>query len=336
MGGTMNANEEGADVISVGLQHVVEASSHWLELFDKVFGQEGVPFQQRPLKAAMWLVNDGILEISGGSKEKYWSQPWFTEIVISITMWYKDRYGAAAFASEMEYLGGVILLRGTPVRLDIRRIVNKVQIEGETAWMIYPDAIHESESTLTFFASKPKLDSLSTADQAILVAKVATIVSRTRRINLALQSADNLTPEGQRLRDGVWVHVEQAVNNIAGLNSAVASIGAWELHLAVEKAFKVFLLQHGSPDLKALGHDMAKLNTAAQARGLNVDPSALNKLPHWKKASSSRYSQDEMELAEVVAIYDVALQLMAEITGELSRAVVLNNAGFLLKKPDWV
>ena len=332
----MNANEEGDDVISVGLQHVVEASSHWLDLFDKAFGQEGVPFQQRPLKAAMWLVKDGILEISGGSKEKYWLQPWFTEIVISITMWYKDRYGAAAFASEKDYLGGVILLRGTPVRLDIRQIVNKVQIEGETTWMIYPDAIHESESTLTFFASKPKLDSLSIADRAKLVADVATIVARTRRINLALQSADNLTLEGERLSHGVWVHVEQAVNNIAGLNSALAPIAAWELHLAVEKAFKVFLLQHGSPDLKALGHDMAKLNTAAQARGLHVNPSTLNKLPHWKKASSSRYAQDEMGLVEVVGIYDVALQLMAEITEKLSRAVLLNNAGFLLKKPDWV
>src|SRR5471032_977866 len=94
IGGAMNANEEGDDVISVGLQHVIKASSHWLELFDKAFGQEGVPFQQRPLKAAMRLVNDGILEISGGSKEKYWSQPWFTEIVKSITTWYKDRYGA--------------------------------------------------------------------------------------------------------------------------------------------------------------------------------------------------------------------------------------------------
>lgn len=332
----MNANEESDDVISVGLQHVVEASLHWLELFDKAFGREGVPFQQRPLKSAMLLVNDGILEISGGSKEKYWSQPWFTEIVIGITAWYKDRYGAMAFASEKDYLGGVILLRGTPVRLDIRRIVNKVEIEGETAWMIFPDAIHESESTLTFFASKPKLESLSTADQARLVADVATIVSRTRRINLALHSADNLTPEGQRLRDGVWVHVEQAVNNIAGLNSALASIGAWELHLAVEKAFKVFLLQHGSPDLKSLGHDMAKLNNAAQVHGLNVDLSALNKLPHWKKASSSRYSQEDMGLADVVAIYDVALQLMAEITEKLSRAAVLNNAEFLIKKPDWV
>lgn len=331
----MNANEESNDAIAVGLQHVVEASLHWLELFDKAFGQAGVPFQQRPLKAAMLLVNDGILEISGGSKEKYWSQPWFAEIVIGITRWYKDRYGAAALASEKDYLGGVILLRGTPVRLDIPRIVNKVQIEGETAWMIYPDAIHESESTLTFFASKPKLESLSTADHTKLVATVATIVSRTRRINLALQAADNLTPEGQRLRDGVWVHVEQAVNNIAGLNSALASIGAWELHLAVEKAFKVFLLQHGNPDLKALGHDMAKLNTAAQVHGLNVDISALKKLPHWKKASSNRYSQDEMQLADVVAIYDVALQLMAEITEKLSRAAVLNNAGFLIKKPDW-
>lgn len=69
---------------------------------------------------------------------------------------------------------------GTPVRLDIRRIINKAQIGGKTAWMIYPDAIHESEGTLTFFASKPKLDSLSTADRAKLMANVATIVSRTR------------------------------------------------------------------------------------------------------------------------------------------------------------
>lgn len=332
----MNAEESDEDMIRVSLEHVVEASSHWLELFDKAFAQEGLPFRQRPLKAAMWLVKYGILEISGGSKEQYWSQPWFTIIVINITMWFKERYGEQAFESEQDYLGGVILLRGTPVRLDIRRIVNKVEVEGETAWMIYPDAIHESESMLTFFSSKPKLDSLSATDLTKLEANVATIVSRTRRINLALQCANNLTSEGKRLRDGVWVHVEQAVNNIAGLNSAIAAIGAWELHLAVEKTFKVFLLQHGSPDLKSLGHDMEKLNIAAQADGLRVEPAALNKLPHWRKASSSRYSQAEMRLCDLVAIYDVALQLMAEITDKVTRAAVLNNAGFLLRKPDWV
>ena len=332
----MSADGEEEGLIRVELKDVVKETTHWLELFDDEFALVNMPFYRRPLHAAMRLVQVGIKDVSGQSKDDYLLKPWFTEIVKQVIGWYEERYGAEALKPEQSRFSGLVLLRRTPIRLTMRETVKKVEVENETSWMIYADAIHESETVLSFFSSKPNLDALPGPDRTKLEADVARVVSQSRRINLALNSADDLAPDGQRLRDGVWLHVENGVANIASLKPSLASVGAWELHLAVEKAFKVFLHQHGNTDMKALGHDLSKMSGAAKEFGLVVNPKALAKMPHWKAASDSRYAQKAVDIDDVVAIYDIALQLMFEITAKMKRIVVLNNGGILLRKPDWV
>ncbi len=334
----MTAETDEDDLIQVGASDVVKEATHWLELFDDAFANDDIPFQQRPLKAAMWLVKDGIAQVVGGSKDNFWEQPWFSEIVVGIRAWYQDRYGPDAFEPENDTLRGLVILRGTPVRLTIRTTLSKVEVENETAWLIFADSVHESEDVLSFFVSRPNLNAIAPDDRARLEASVTSIVTQSRRINLALQSASGLSPDAKRLQEGVWGHIDKAVADILTLKPAIAAIGAWELHLAVEKAFKVFLYQNGhdASSLKSLGHDMVKLDGAAKTAGLTVSADALAKLPHWKVASSNRYAQTNIAVTEVVAIYEVALQLMEEITGKLKRRYVVNNAALLLKKPAWV
>lgn len=320
--------------MKIELEDLVKAGGHWLELFDSSFAQDNIPLHARPLQSAMWLVRDGIEKLPyGDSKKDFFDKEWFAALVVAVREWYQDRYGATTFEPVRDTLGGVVLLHGTPVKIEARVTVAKVEVEGETSWIIFPDAIHESESLKSFFPTRPNLNALPTNDRAELEKRVASIVRSARSINLALQAAADLSDEPEQMAAGVWGHIEKAVADILTLNPAVAAVGCWELHLAVEKAFKVFLSQNGS-GMK--GHNLNNLFTASAKFGLEVTQPVLAKLPNEHRAVKLRYGETGVEISEAVENYDAALQLVYEITGKLRRTYSVNNAAFLLKKPRWV
>jgi hypothetical protein len=282
----------------------------------------------------MWLVREGIEKLSFDDTTKdLFDKEWFAALVIAVREWYQDRYGAAAFEPVQDTLGGVVLMRGTPIKIEARVTVAKVEIEGETSWMIFPDEIHESESLKSFFPTRPNLDTLTKDDRSKLDMRVATIVKSARSTNLALRAIADLSVEAEQMAASVWGHIEKAVSDILTLKPAVAAVGCWELHLAVEKAFKVFLRQNGSD---MTGHNLSKLSTESKKFGLNVTQAVLEKLPNEHRAVNLRYGEANIEMLEAMENYDAALQLVYEITGKLRRTHNFNNAAFLLKRPRWV
>ncbi len=320
--------------MTIKLEDLVKAGGHWLELFDSSFAQDNIPLHARPLKSAMWLVRDGIEEIPfGDSGIDFFDKEWFSALVIAIREWYRDRYGAAAFDPVRDILSGLVLLHGTPVKIEARVTVAEIEVEGETSWLTFPDAIHESESLQSFFPTRPNLNALPTEDRAELEVRVATIVRSARSINLALQTAAYRLDEVAQMAAGVWGHIEKAVVDILTLKPAVAAVGCWELHLAVEKAFKVFLMQNGS---RITGHDLDALSKASTKYCLVVTETVLAILPDGHRAINMRYGEVDIEIAEALENYNAALQLVYEITDKLQRNYRFNNASLLLKKPRWV
>lgn len=321
--------------LKIDWQAFAEGAGHWLELFDSSFALDAIPLQARPLKAAMWFVRKAMPELpDGGQKdENYFHKEWFSALVVAIRQWYDDRYGAEALVSNTTLLSGLILLHGTPIRLDIRETVSKVEIEGEQAWCFWPDSIHETETVLSFLPTKPNLNALAPAERARFEEKVAAVVKRTRSMNLALQSASDLPQKGKQMVPSVSRHLEKGVADILSLNYSNAAVAIWELHLAVEKAFKIYLHQHRNTFPT---HDLSLLSKRAQSYGLTVTKAVLEKLPFWKTASNYRYADNNVQIEYAVEIYDAALQLVDEIAAKLRRKLVINNAGFLLQKPKWV
>ncbi|MFZ6687625.1 hypothetical protein ACO0K0_07750 [Undibacterium sp. SXout11W] len=320
--------------MKVDWKELAKAGEHWLLLFDSVFSEDNVSLHSRPLKSAMWLVREGISELPPGeSKDNYFDREWFAALVVAIQEWYEDRYGSQAFSRDKTLLYGLVHLHGTPVRLEIPQTISEVQIENETSWLIFPDAIHETESILSFFLSKPNLRSLSPEELTKLEEQVTQVVKITRRVNLNLNFASNLPDKAKQMVAGVWGHVEKGVADILTLKSEIAAVGCWELHLAVEKAFKVLIHQNGN-EIK--GHDLVELSNKAKLIGLNVTQETLQKLPHWKTSIEYRYGEKEIAIDEAVEVYIAALHLLYEITTKLRRDLVINNAKFLLKKPNWV
>jgi hypothetical protein len=312
-----------------------EGAGHWLKLFDESFAMDAIPLHARPLKSAMWLVKVGISELPyGDSKEdEYFHKEWFAAIVVAIRKWYEDRYGAEAFTPAKSMLPGLVMLYSTPVKLEVLETISRVEVEGETSWLIWPDSIHETETVLSFLPTKPNLSALGSDERAKFEENVATIVKRTRSMNLALHSASDLPDEGKQMVPSIPRHIEKGVSDILSLKPSNAAVAIWELHLAVEKSFKIFLHQQNT-NIKT--HDLEVLSKRAKEFGLTVTDTVLKKLPSWKKSTDYRYAEEEVYIDYAVEIYDAALQLVDEITSKLRRDLIFNNAGFLIQKPKWV
>lgn len=320
--------------MKVDWKELAQGAEHWLLLFDRAFARDDIPLDARPLKSAMWLVREGISEFPPGeTKNDFFDKEWFAALVVAVSEWYEDRYGSQAFVPDRAPYSGLAILHGTPVKLGIPKTISKVEIEGETSWLIFPDSIHESESTLSFFQSKPNLQSLTPEERTTLERQIERTVKHTRSSILALESASDLPDKAKQMAAGLWGHVDKGVADILTLRTAIAAVGCWELHLAVEKAFKVFAHQNGH---KLTGHDLNELSEMVVPFGLTVSPEVLEKLPHWKTSINYRYGEKEIAISDAFAIYEAALYLLNEITAKLGRIMLINNARLLLKKPKWV
>jgi len=270
----------------------------------------------------------------GDSKEEHhFHKEWFSALVVAIRKWYKNRYGIESMNPDKSLLSGLVMLYGTPIRLTIRETISKVEVEGEKAWCIWPDSIHETETVSSFLPFKPNLNVMAADERTSFEERVASTVRRTRSASLALQAAADLPDEARQMVPGIIRHIEKGVADILTLKPSNAAVAIWELHLAVEKAFKVFLHQNGTMLEK---HDLTKLSSLAKNYGLTVTEVVLKKLPHWKQSSDYRYAEQEVYIDYAVEIYDAALQLVDEIASKLRRIVVMDNVGFLLQKPKWV
>ncbi len=187
-----HVREKMYQLMKVDWEDLAAGAGHWLELFDSAFAMDDVPLEARPLKSAMWLVKDGIAELPPGeSKTDYFDKEWFAALVAAIKQWYEDRYGSQALLPNLAPLSGVVTLHGTPVRLAIRETISEVEVEGETSWLIFPDAIHNSETTLSFFPLKPNLNSLPKEERAKLEDRVSQVVKNSRSTKLMLEFASD-------------------------------------------------------------------------------------------------------------------------------------------------
>jgi hypothetical protein len=314
-------------------EELAAAAEHWFKLFDDNFAKNAVPLHERPVKSAILFLEHGIQEVTGVSMENPYDQEWFAAIVIAIRKWYMDRYGPAAFEPERNTLAGIVTLHGTPVRLEVPATVSQVEVEGESFWMIFADSVHESEEITSFFTSRPNLNVLEPSEMTDLERRVAEVVACNRTIHLGFMFASGLPDEARELLAGIWGHIDKAVSDILKLKSADAAVGSWELHLALEKLFKVYLQQNGQ---KPHGHDLHKLYDDAKPFGLEVPKALLDALPHWRKSNAYRYNEAAIEVADAVALYTTVLQVSRIVASSLKYEIGAKNAAFLLKKPKWV
>lgn len=311
----------------------INAFQHWLELFDERMSFDNTPIHERPLKSARWLVQEGIATITNGSKENFLDEEWFCVVVAAINEWYADRYGSTSCHVRKDKLSGIVLFRRMPTKIEMPVTTARVEVEGETAWITFPDKLQDDEDVLALFQSAPNLNSLQPDERELLLGNIRDVVHWSRSVNLNLQSASGPCVEATAMAASVWPHFEKAISDILTLKSASATVGCWELHLCVEKAFKIFIYQNNT---KKTGHCLDSLFEEAKKFGLVLTPTLLSSMPHWKTAIQYRYGEKTISINQTIDIYRVALQVVFEITQKLKKEITINNASILLKKPRWV
>lgn len=308
-------------------------AEHWLVLFDKELALENVPISSRPLATAIRMVTREAIKIQGGSTKDFAQQEWFSVLVRTIRRWFESQYGTKALKSQKESLTGIVVFRGTPFKLNIPATISRVHIEGEQTWLIFPNGVHATERVDSFFENKPPLDSLSSQDRDQLEKQVRDVVLWTRSSNLALKDLPGLPESRRQMPPGTWSHIDKAVSDILTLCDETATAGCWDLHIAVEKAFKILLAQNGK--MKS-GHDLNALSKVAEEAGMLAVPAGLSQFPDWKTAAQYRYAEIAISVQEALKLYFAALEVIFQVTSKLKRGWSGTDVQLLLQRPGWV
>lgn len=310
---------------------------------DEGFSATSLPIASRPFYAAVAFVETCVIQVDTddrgprptGVPTAFAVEPWFADVFERVDSWYRTRYGAAYDRSRGRTVSGVVVTSGIPYELSVPPTVTRPVEPGRTAWLIFADSVLPDETPTRWLRCHPPLDQLSTRKRQSVVAmteEIATALRRSRNILVGVAWPDR---NARGLGDGIVTNLETGARRI--LNHTVSGEIQrchWDLHMAVEAAFKVFLRQKQGTFPRI--HDLDELFARSAAHGLVLDHSLLKKLPSWHEAADLRYAQgsrDDVRLA--FETYRVVLKLVPTIVGGLER-LDLTGAQFLLRRPPWL
>jgi hypothetical protein len=289
-----------------------------MPFIDELLQESNVPIFDRFMRAASTFVEVAITDSSYESKEELLkSKAFFEGIIPLVNDWYWERYGELSKNPRDKVFSGIINPYGQAVLVKIPSTTSRIEVPNETAWLTFPDCLQESESLADMIQTPLTLDKLSLNEKETLFSEFEDIVSMTRSINLNITSASKLDTETTNMAQGIWSHFEKAIVDILSFQNQQASIGCWELHLAIEKTLKVYLKQANGK--KYYGHNLNTLGGKVKDYAPDIDLSIIKSLPSDKDAIQFRYSELVQRVSDTVDYYKKALALVSSLTNKLSR-----------------
>ena len=215
---------------------------------------------------------------NGGSKPYTWLSP----------NGHADRYAAALKTEEDNAVALVLIFHATfrvkvPLALFAPRENNRI-------WVTLPNEVLPGEEVLKWILNPPNLQTMDTQELKELSDRVTEVATATRSIRTNLMTADDPTKDLQALISSIPLHIERSVEDILIGDDASIGLAVWEMHLAVEKSFKLLIRQYGGTPSNI--HDLIRLSeVAVQVSGVTVDSTALAKLPSHREAIQARYGE---------------------------------------------
>ncbi|MGP9765452.1 hypothetical protein ACT3UM_06955 [Halomonas sp. AOP13-D3-9] len=311
-----------------------EAIDEHMPFIDEYLKNLNVPIFDRFMRAAYLFVDIAVIDSTFESKKELLkSKAFFEGLIPLFNDWYHDKYGELAKNPSEKTYSGIIAPYGHPVLIKIPATTSKVEIPYETAWLTFPDCLSEDESIIGMAQTNIDLDKLSLDEMDKLSEEFSEVVSLTRKINLNINSAHGLDKNAANMAQGIWGHIEKSITDILSFKSSQASIGCWELHLAIEKTLKVYLKQ--ALGVRRTGHDLIKLSNEVNNHDESLDFSVIQSLPSDKDAINMRYAELVKNVNAAVDYYKKALRLIEEVTSKYEKKYSLNNASLLLKVAPW-
>jgi HEPN domain-containing protein len=314
-----------------GLKEFIE---YQLPIFDEILADSQKPLSERPLAATLYFVDYCIVDIKGDNKENIFEKEWFKSIYRLIKQWYRDRYAEAMNLSRGKPALGVILIYKTPFQLKIPLSIAQEKEGDDKRWFCLPKSVLENENAIDWIENKPNLEQMSGDDLEDLKKIICDIATNTRSIHVNLMSA-SLEKELHKISNTIPAHLDKAVRDILSLEGGRISTSYWEIHLAIEKAIKLIILQNGRDHQNK--HNLNKLCKIASNIGrISLDCSIFLNFPSDNEAIKQRYGEGSpFTIQEAVNNYISANEAISKLTKLLKRQFVMNNARFLIAIPPW-
>ncbi|HET6323847.1 MAG TPA: HEPN domain-containing protein [Planctomycetaceae bacterium] len=305
-----------------------------LEIIDPMLCRSEEPIHGRPMTAAMFFVENCFVSSDGSPLPEYLEEEWFGHILLITTRWYRARFGDELLAFPPKSTLALILLSGTALQVRIPSVPKKPGKKSGILQLFFARDVLDHENPLDWVIPCPDLEGMRLEVANEFRAHLQKICSLTRRIDWGLTWAGFKTDEHSQLCRSVQGHLEKAITDIC---AGRRGTGIWEIHLAIEKALKVYLLQRTMSDAPHT-HDIIQLLELAQASGLGeVDPNALSQLPCADDAIKHRYSEvREPSLHRMVEIYESAIGVVATVADCLEHhPFVLKHESLYIRALPW-
>ncbi len=314
-----------------GIKEIID---YQLPIFDDILAESQKPLAERPLAAAFYFVDYCIVEIKGDTKEKFLEKEWFKSIYKLIKQWYHDRYGNALKANNDYIALGVVLIHKTPFQINVPLSIAQEKEGNDKRWFCLPISIQENENVFDWIENKPNLEQIPEADVAELKKNISEVATKHREIHVNLMSA-SLERSLHKTSSTISAHLDKAVRDILSLDVGRISTSYWEIHLAIEKAIKLIILQNGRDHQKK--HDLDKLcKIANNIHGISLEGTIFSAFPSDNEAIKQRYCEgSSFTIQEAVNNYISAGNVISKLTKLLKRQFIMDNARFLIAIPPW-
>lgn len=311
-----------------------------LPVFDEILAGDQTPLHERPLVATLFFIQYCIINIKIDNKiiaidmkEDFFEHKWFKIIYKLIKKWYRDRYADAINPIDNDFALGVVLIYDTPFQLKIPLTIAEEKESDYERWFCFPNSVLENENVLDWFTNKPNFDRIREDDLESLRNEVNYISSSTRAIRINLMAS--IEKQLHKIPSSILSHIDKAVQDILSLDIGRISTSFWEIHLAIEKAIKLIILQNGYEHKNM--HNLNKLcKIANNIDGIEIDCRMFAKFPSDIEAIKQRYGEGiTFTMQQAVKNYSYAIEVIAKLTELLKRKFVFNNARFLLRFAPW-
>lgn len=296
-----------------------------LPSLDDLLAKTGVELKDRPFRAAVEFMQCSVLEVEDGQgrhdhpviSTEIVTERWFAALFQSIEEWYRQRHGAAFRARTARALAGFVDHSSTAFELAVPQTVVEPDVSGETVWLRIPSAVLESEDPLSWLTSPPSLDRLAPSERATLTSSVGEVASRLRSIHVSIMGI----PDRDLTLNGFLTltrrHIERAAREAVGKEPKLPA-GCWNLHMAVECAFKALIHRRAPPFPRT--HDLKWLLERASSHLRAFPFLEFATLPDYREAIQRRYGKGQyVSLDDYWVLYFSALRVVDSVLQPLVR-----------------
>jgi hypothetical protein len=313
-----------------------------LDLIDESLALDGIPLWSRPIQATWLLVTDFVIQLKLGRKRikppaklvDASSELWFRGLYAQVEDWYRVRYRARLHQPRRSLMLGVTVIASTPFDISVPTTRSRVEVEGETAWLSFPNDVQAGEDVLAWIVSPPdwstyRADSTSEAEE-----RTRTVAGLLRSIACRLTGADISDPIARNLLAGIRLHLHSAAGLILRADEEGSYARAqWELQMACESGYKGLLQQLTGTFSET--HDLFVLHDRACPDADDLR-SLIRELPRWHQAAHLRYGLgDHPTLNGIFTWYVNTLRILSGVLLRL-RGIDLSRASILLAIAPWL